>query len=88
MQAGLAVFFISAVLHEMLVGIPTHALIGLAFVAMMGQIPMVYLTAPFEKWQGQWKVVGNCIFWVTLCLIGQPFAVLFYFYRWSWMYGS
>jgi diacylglycerol O-acyltransferase-1 len=60
---------------------------GVAFMAMMGQIPLVFLTAPFEKWQGPWSVVGNCTFWGALCLVGQPSAVLYYFYRWNFMYG-
>ncbi len=40
----LVVFTISALLHEILVGIPTHNLNGIAFMGMMGQIPLIVFT--------------------------------------------
>jgi hypothetical protein len=68
---------------------------------MMGQIPLVYLTEPLEKMRGPGTTIGNCIFWITFCLVGQPFGVLYYFYqfflpprlnsdgrRWNLMYGD
>jgi len=71
------------------------------FLAMMGQIPLVFLTGPFEKMRGPGTTIGNCIFWITFCLVGQPFGVLYYFYRfvldltfsngagrWNVMYGN
>jgi diacylglycerol O-acyltransferase-1 len=37
----LVVFLISAVLHEVMIGIPTKLLNGVAFMGMMGQIPLI-----------------------------------------------
>lgn len=59
----LIVFFISAVLHEVLVGVPTHAITGFAFWGMFGQIPLIALTRVLEKWRGKDSALGNTIFW-------------------------
>ena len=48
---------------------------------MMGQIPLVFLTEPLEKMRGPGTTIGNCIFWISFCLVGQPFGALYYFYR-------
>jgi diacylglycerol O-acyltransferase-1 len=102
------VFFLSAILHEMLVGIPTHNLIGknlvlfandktgitdghigVAFAGMMFQLPLIAVTAPFEKVNDALgKIVGNSIFWVSFCLVGQPLGALLYFFAWQAKYGS
>ncbi|EQB54042.1 MBOAT family protein [Colletotrichum gloeosporioides Cg-14] len=87
--AQLAVFFASAVLHEVLVGIPTHNVIGVAFAGMFLQLPLIALTTPLEKMQSPTgKMIGNCIFWVSFTILGQPFAALMYFYAWQAKYGS
>ncbi|CAD6506546.1 BgTH12-07773 [Blumeria graminis f. sp. triticale] len=90
LKASIAVFTFSALLHELLVGIPTHNIIaGVAFFGMMIQIPLIALTAPLETMNGvNGKIVGNCIFWVTFTLIGQPLALLLYFFAWQAKYGS
>lgn len=77
------VFFISAVLHEVLVGIPTHALTGFAFWGMLGQIPLIAITKPLEKWRGKGSGLGNTIFWITFCVVGQPTIALMYYYQWA-----
>lgn len=83
------VFALSAILHEMLVGIPTHNFIGVAFVGMMFQLPLIALTAPLEKMRDPLgKTIGNCIFWVSFCLVGQPLGALLYFFAWQAKYGS
>ncbi|CAG7935454.1 unnamed protein product [Penicillium olsonii] len=83
------VFTLSAILHEMLVGIPTHNFIGVAFFGMMFQLPLIALTTPLEKMRGpSGKVIGNCIFWVSFCLVGQPLGALLYFFAWQAKYGS
>ncbi|KAF4511403.1 hypothetical protein G6O67_003207 [Ophiocordyceps sinensis] len=88
--ASLVVFFISAVLHEILVGLPTHNVIGVAFLGMFLQLPLIAITAPMEKMRlGKGgKLVGNVIFWVSFTIFGQPFATLMYFYAWQAKYGS
>ncbi|KAH6687297.1 diacylglycerol O-acyltransferase [Plectosphaerella plurivora] len=88
-HASVLVFFISAVLHEVLVGVPTHNIIGVAFLGMFLQLPLVALTAPLEKMQSPTgRMLGNCIFWVSFTILGQPFAALMYFYAWQAKYGS
>ncbi|KAL8708467.1 MAG: hypothetical protein Q9220_006624 [cf. Caloplaca sp. 1 TL-2023] len=87
--ASAMVFVFSGFLHELLVGVPTHNILGVAFVGMLVQLPMIAITAPLEKMQGiNGKVVGNCLFWVSFCLLGQPLAALMYFYAWQVKYGS
>ena len=61
-HASFAVFTFSAVMHEVLVGVPTHNIIGAAFAGMMFQIPLVAMTQPLEKMRGQGSVIGNSIF--------------------------
>ena len=87
--ASAIVFIFSGFLHEALVGIPTHSITGVAFGAMIIQIPLVAATTPLENMQGRnWKIVGNCVFWVSFCLVGQPFAALYYFFTWQAKYGT
>ncbi|KAI1096355.1 MBOAT, membrane-bound O-acyltransferase family-domain-containing protein [Rostrohypoxylon terebratum] len=87
--ASVAVFFVSAVLHELLVGIPTKNIIGVAFMGMLVQIPLIWVTRVFERMQGpNGRLIGNCIFWVSFTVLGQPFAALVYFYAWQAKYGS
>ncbi|RUP48241.1 hypothetical protein BC936DRAFT_144796 [Jimgerdemannia flammicorona] len=81
--ASVIVFFISAVMHEVLVGIPTHAITGFAFWGMLGQIPLIAVTVPMEKWRGKGSGLGNTIFWITFCVVGQPAIVLMYYYQWA-----
>ncbi|KAF4979490.1 hypothetical protein FZEAL_4349 [Fusarium zealandicum] len=88
--ASFAVFFVSAVLHEILVGVPTHNIIGVAFLGMFLQLPLIALTKPLEnmKLGHTGKVIGNITFWVSFTMFGQPFAALMYFYAWQAKYGS
>ncbi|KAK7202594.1 diacylglycerol O-acyltransferase [Myxozyma melibiosi] len=85
--ASVMVFFVSAVLHEILVGVPTHNIIGVAFVLMLLQIPLVMFTVPLEKINRPWAgTLGNCVFWLSF-FIGQPSAVLIYYFSWSVDHG-
>jgi len=87
--AQVIVFVFSAVLHEMLVGIPTHNIIGVAFMGMILQIPLIALTDALQQIKGfDGRTVGNMIFWASFCLVGQPLAALLYFFAWQAKYGS
>ena len=56
---------------------------------MIAQLPLIAITAPLENMKGiNGKVVGNCIFWVSFTLIGQPLAALCYFFAWQAKYGT
>ncbi|ORZ25080.1 MBOAT, membrane-bound O-acyltransferase family-domain-containing protein [Absidia repens] len=79
----LLVFFVSAVLHEYMVGIPTHSVNGFAFCGMLGQIPLIAITKPLEKWRGKGSALGNTIFWIVFCVVGQPTIALMYYYQWT-----
>ncbi|KAF2191495.1 hypothetical protein K469DRAFT_656439 [Zopfia rhizophila CBS 207.26] len=87
--AQVTVFLISGILHELLVGVPTHNVIWVAFAGMMFQIPLIVLTDALQKMKGiRGKVAGNYIFWISFCLVGQPLAALLYFFAWQAKYGS
>jgi len=56
---------------------------------MVAQLPLIAITAPLENMKSMnGKVVGNCIFWISFTLIGQPLAALCYFFAWQAKYGS
>jgi len=75
--ATLFVFFVSAVMHEMLVSIPFHMLRPWSFIGMMMQVPLVGMTKfLYRKYPG--SSIGNMIFWLSFCVIGQPMAVMLY----------
>ena len=62
---------------------------GMAFIGMIVQIPLIFATLPLEKRQGvNGRIIGNCIFWISFCLVGQPLAALMYFFAWQAKYGS
>ncbi|PNS17450.1 Diacylglycerol O-acyltransferase 1 [Sphaceloma murrayae] len=87
--AQIATFLFSGVLHELLVGVPTHNILGVAFAGMMLQLPLIFLTDPLAKMKGiNGKLIGNLIFWMSFCLVGQPLAALLYFFAWQAKYGS
>jgi diacylglycerol O-acyltransferase 1 len=71
------VFFVSAVLHEVLVSVPFHIIRPWSFLGMMMQMPLVVLTKYLVR-KNPGSSIGNVIFWLTFCVIGQPMAVLMY----------
>ncbi|KAJ2890394.1 hypothetical protein GGI21_006180, partial [Coemansia aciculifera] len=75
-------FLISAIMHELLFGIPTHCLKGYSFVGMMAQIPLIQLTQWLVRWRGQESGLGNAVFWISFCIVGQPLGVVQYYYEW------
>lgn len=75
--ASLIVFFISAFFHEYLVSVPLKTFKIWAFMGMMGQIPLSYLSKFMEKNYGpRW---GNIIVWASI-ILGQPLAVMAYYH--------
>lgn len=63
--------------------------LGVAFIGMLIQLPLIVFTKRFEKADSPTKkMIGNCIFWVTFTTFGQPFAALCYFYAWQIKFGS
>ncbi|KAJ1994560.1 hypothetical protein GGI25_003092 [Coemansia spiralis] len=85
LPAGVGVmvtFLVSAIMHELLFGIPTHCLKGYSFIGMMMQIPLIQLTQWLVKWRGPDSGLGNAVFWISFCIVGQPLGVVQYYYTW------
>ncbi|KAF8941080.1 MBOAT, membrane-bound O-acyltransferase family-domain-containing protein [Dissophora ornata] len=82
-SAMLTIFTISAIMHEIVIGLPTHMIYGYAFAGMFFQIPLIALTRPLEKWRGTGTGLGNMIFWVSFTILGQPACALLYYYHWT-----
>merc|ERR1712167_90063 len=82
-SAGMVIVFaVSAVMHEVAVSVPCGRMSLWAFGGMMGQIPLVQLTnylAKRFKDRPSFKRIGNLIFWVSFCILGQPMCVLLYY---------
>lgn len=56
---------------------------------MMFQLPLIAATVPLEKMQTRrGKILGNSVFWISFCLVGQPLGALLYFFAWQAKYGS
>jgi hypothetical protein len=72
-----AVFFFSAVMHELLISIPFHMVRYWSFLGMMAQIPLVFITKYLQKIRPG-SSLGNILFWITFCIVGQPMAILMY----------
>ena len=75
--ATFLVFLFSAVLHEVLISVPCRMLRIYSFLAMMGQIPLIFLTKILDR-RYPGSSIGNVIFWISFCFVGQPMAILLY----------
>jgi diacylglycerol O-acyltransferase-1 len=75
--ASLGVFFVSAFFHEYLVSVPLKTFKIWAFLGMMSQIPLSYMSKFLERNVGErW---GNIIVWTSL-IIGQPLCIMVYYH--------
>uniref|UniRef100_A0A0D6R6S9 O-acyltransferase n=1 Tax=Araucaria cunninghamii TaxID=56994 RepID=A0A0D6R6S9_ARACU len=72
-------FLVSAVFHELCIGVPCHMLRAWAFMGIMVQIPLVVLTNYLQN-KFQNIMVGNIIFWLFFSILGQPMCVLLYYH--------
>ncbi|KAL5202858.1 hypothetical protein ABZP36_013810 [Zizania latifolia] len=77
--AVLISFFVSAILHEICIGVPCRILKFWAVLGIMQQIPLIILTA-YLKSKFRDTMVGNMIFWFFFCIYGQPMCVLLYYH--------
>ena len=63
-------------MHEMLISIPFHMVKIWSFLGIMMQLPLVFISKYLSrKFPGS---VGNVIFWLSFCVVGQPMAILLY----------
>ncbi|KAI9027864.1 MBOAT, membrane-bound O-acyltransferase family-domain-containing protein [Hyaloraphidium curvatum] len=97
MASQLIVFTVSALLHELIIGVPTHVLYGYAALGMLAQVPMIYLDGAVAKirdalgWRPPKEVsdtVGNLHFWMSFCIIGQPLAIMLFWFDWQRKMGK
>lgn len=72
-------FLVSAIFHELCIGVPCHMLRAWAFLGIMVQIPLVVLTNYLQN-KFQNTMVGNMIFWCFFSILGQPMCVLLYYH--------
>jgi diacylglycerol O-acyltransferase-1 len=79
-QSIYGVFFVSAFAHEYIISGSCHVFNVVAFFGMFGQAPMVVRMEWYKKFFSETQI-GNVIFWVTFCIIGQPIAVMIYSYQ-------
>ncbi|CAK0890637.1 unnamed protein product [Prorocentrum cordatum] len=73
------VFFVSAVLHELMVSIPCHTFRLWAFLGMMMQLPLVWLTDFLDR-RLKGSLIGNFVFWISFCFTGQPLCIMLYYF--------
>lgn len=75
--ASTIVFFFSAFFHEYLVSVPLKTFKIWAFMGMMAQIPLSFVSKFMEKQYGpRW---GNMVVWASI-ILGQPLAIMMYYH--------
>ncbi|KDD76294.1 hypothetical protein H632_c280p1, partial [Helicosporidium sp. ATCC 50920] len=84
--AGLIVFFVSAVFHEVLVGVPLHMVRSWSFWGIMAQVPLMLVTEWLKKKLDSQRI-GNAIFWISFCFLGQPLSIILYYHDYRKMHG-
>nr|AIU44413.1 diacylglycerol acyltransferase [Brassica napus var. napus] len=71
-------FLVSAVFHELCIAVPCRLFNLWAFMGIMFQVPLVFITNFLQERFG--SMVGNMIFWFSFCIFGQPMCVLLYYH--------
>jgi diacylglycerol O-acyltransferase-1 len=72
-------FFVSAILHEWLIGGACHVLTIVSVLAMFSQVPVIILMEAFKE-VFKTSQLGNVVFWLSFCVFGQPLGILTYTY--------
>ena len=70
--ASFCVFFVSAVFHELIISVPFHKVYGMAFLAMMIQMPLCFITKKYLRG----KQIGNVVFWMSF-MIGHSNTLIY-----------
>ncbi|GAX78660.1 hypothetical protein CEUSTIGMA_g6098.t1 [Chlamydomonas eustigma] len=81
------VFFVSAVFHELILGVPLHMVRFWAFTGIMLQVPLILISDRINRAlkSDNW---GNIIFWLSFCVVGQPVTMLIYYHDYLKMQGG
>ncbi|XP_022914284.1 diacylglycerol O-acyltransferase 1 isoform X2 [Onthophagus taurus] len=75
--ASVIVFFVSAFFHEYLVSVPLKTFKIWAFLGMMSQVPLSFVSRFMEQKVGpRW---GNVVVWGSL-ILGQPLCIMIYYH--------
>ncbi|XP_057967735.1 diacylglycerol O-acyltransferase 1A [Malania oleifera] len=77
--AILIAFIVSAIFHELCIAVPCHMFKLWAFIGIMFQIPLVFVTNYLRN-KFRSSMVGNMIFWLFFSILGQPMCVLLYYH--------
>jgi diacylglycerol O-acyltransferase 1 len=85
-KALLLCFLVSAVFHEVMVGVPLRMLRFWSFWGILGQVPLAFVSEWLRN-RFQSDRVGNATFWVSFCFLGQPLAAILYFHDWRKLQG-
>eukprot|EP00040_Diaphanoeca_grandis_P027825 m.159234 g.159234 ORF g.159234 m.159234 type:complete len:549 (+) comp31128_c0_seq1:227-1873(+) len=75
--AVIAVFSLSAILHEVAISVPLGVIKGYSIAGMFSYVPLAIMTDWLYKNTQMSKVWGNVIVWCSL-LIGQPIGIILY----------
>jgi diacylglycerol O-acyltransferase-1 len=73
-------FLLSAVFHELLISVPFRMIKFYAFLGMIANVPLAVLTKKMLVWFGKDSQVGNFVFWLTFCIVGQPTSACLYYF--------
>ncbi|CAK77558.1 unnamed protein product (macronuclear) [Paramecium tetraurelia] len=80
--SNMIVFLVSALGHEYIVSASIGVVEAWAFVGMFAQAPFMLLQKKLEKiLKLQDSQLGNLMFWMTFCFIGQPIMIFVYYFR-------
>ena len=55
-----------------------------AFLGVMAQVPLLFATEALKK-KVKSDQIGNIIFWIVFCIIGQPTVIILYYHDWTIM---
>ncbi|KAK4265641.1 hypothetical protein QN277_026666 [Acacia crassicarpa] len=77
--AILIVFLVSAVFHELCIAVPCHVFKLWAFIGIMIQPPLVWITNHLHQ-KSKNSRLGNMTFWFIFSIVGQPMCVLLYYH--------
>jgi diacylglycerol O-acyltransferase 1 len=75
----MAVFGFSAMFHEVVISIPFRYFALHAFFGMLAQAPLVMISKCLDR-RFDNPMLGNVMFWMIFCVIGQPMGAIMYYY--------
>ena len=78
--ATFIVFAFSAAMHELVISLPFRYISFHAFAGMMAQAPLIFFANYIDRVFDN-PFLGNAIFWCSFCIVGQPMAVMLYYYE-------